>query len=1186
MSKNPNQVITLKAVEYIRLIPTGFLVAIKWLSLALWLSAAGVLLAYFFPPLVWMARLIISGLPASIDWNLWRGVFLVALSMWALCVLILAFARQKLTRLGKQLGKKGGGRGNVLEYFDFDAARIFKRTLPYSHLPFEKLLLYYILMFGDLSFSLNRLGIDKADLKKKLLAGMRERSKSFSREDEKNIKSINEERRRQIFDAARRIVLETGGGKITIYSLFLALSDSDQDFQKIMDALGILKEDVETVVLWQARRRDYQEFRAKFWERDNLRLALGGSPAMMAVGGYTTTLDAYARDIFLFNPLRQGGVVLHSQEIEKMEAVLTKKKESGVLLVGEAGGGRKSVIYNFANRVLAESGPKALKMLRIMEVDIPKMAGDFLDKSLLAAAMERIFFEAAKAKNVVLVIPEISNYLGVHFDSEKLVQMDMSDILGKYLEVEGFRVIGITDHQGLRRSVELAPAIAGKLAKIELAPVSSDDALRVLKEESLRREAKTGLTFRFCALKEIVRLCDYFSGDIAFPKKAVNLLDDLVADRLARAGAIQKVITAPDAAVFFSRKYGIPAGAAGIGEKDVLLNLEDRIHEGLINQHEAVSEIANAMRRSRATFKKQNRTIGNFLFLGPTGCGKTETAKQLARVYFGSEKNMIRLNMAEYQTAESIEKLIGDSRTPGYLTAAVRENPFSLLLIDEIEKADTRLLDVFLSIFDEGQVADGFGRIIDFRHIIAIATSNAGADYIKEAVDRGGTLANLKESFVDNLLRRHIFKPEFLNRFDAIVLYRPLNIGEMRQVAGLMLKDIVGGLKQKRIELEVGDELLDAIVKIGFDPAFGGRALRRAVQDKVENILASAILSEKIKAGDVCAFDCQNWRLLVNDERFSSRDSLPAADQDLIAQSLINLEDRVHERLINQHEAVSEVANAMRRAHANLKECRRTIGNFLFLGPTGCGKTETAKQLARVYFGSEKNMVRLNMAEYQNINSLDKLIGNLQSPGLLTSRVIERPQSLILIDEIEKASPQILNLFLSIFDDGQLTDGLGRLIDFKNTIIIATSNAGAADIREAIQGGVALDGQFKKKLFDRLLQEGIFAPEFVNRFDATALYRPLDRQKTKQVASLMLDELRRGLAKKEIEFSVTDELLEALTEIGFDPEFGGRALRRAVQDKIENAVAKDVLSRSIKAGDIIEIDPAEWRVKIKNNRVC
>jgi ATP-dependent Clp protease ATP-binding subunit ClpC len=386
----------------------------------------------------------------------------------------------------------------------------------------------------------------------------------------------------------------------------------------------------------------------------------------------------------------------------------------------------------------------------------------------------------------------------------------------------------------------------------------------VLKEEALRRERGANFFIPLATLKEMVKLCDFFLGDLAFPDKALTLLDEVISNFANRAGRSTSKVLPQDVDAFFSHKYNVPAGAAGTKEKELLLNLEERIHEDLINQKDAVAELANAMRRARADIKKRKRTIGNFLFLGPTGVGKTETAKQLAKVYFGSEKSMIRLNMAEYQTVESLGKLIGDTKDPGYLTSAIREKPFSLILIDEMEKAHPGLLNVFLSIFDEGEMIDGYGRPVDFRHSIIIATSNAGAEYIKEAIEQGSALSGeFKKNFIDNLLRQGTFNPEFINRFDAVALYRPLTPEEMKRVALLMLADIQKTLGGKKIDFEIGDNLLEALIKEGFDPVFGGRAMRRAIQDKIENLLAKAILSGTLKSGDRFTIDPEAWQIVV-----------------------------------------------------------------------------------------------------------------------------------------------------------------------------------------------------------------------------------------------------------------------------------------------------------------------------------
>ncbi len=295
---------------------------------------------------------------------------------------------------------------------------------------------------------------------------------------------------------------------------------------------------------------------------------------------------------------------------------------------------------------------------------------------------------------------------------------------------------------------------------------------------------------------------------------------------------------------------------------------------------------------------------------------------------------------------------------------------------------------------------------------------------------------------------------------------------------------------------------------------------------------------------------------------------------------LLNLEADIHQRVIGQDEAVKQVSTALQRARAELRDKKRPIVNLLFLGPTGVGKTELAKAVAEKYFGNEENMIRLDMSEYQNQDSLDRLLGSATAniPGLLTEAVRHQPFALLLLDEVEKAHPDILNVFLQVMEDGRLTDALGRTVDFTNLIIVVTSNAGTSYIQEQISQGRKTE-DFKDDLIKNKLQ-GIFRPEFLNRFDGVILFKPLTEEEIFTIAGLMLNKVKQRLELKGIFFEVTKEAQRELAQAGFDPVFGARPLRRVIQEQVDNALAKFLLQGSLNRRDIVVYDVGgEIRVK-------
>ena len=323
-----------------------------------------------------------------------------------------------------------------------------------------------------------------------------------------------------------------------------------------------------------------------------------------------------------------------------------------------------------------------------------------------------------------------------------------------------------------------------------------------------------------------------------------------------------KILLAKHVSSLVSEKIEIPVGQIEKKEKQVLLNLEKLMHQRIINQEKAVQEVCSSLRRARAEVSTKTGPIGTFLFLGPTGVGKTETAKALTEIYFGSEKKIIRLDMSEFQNINDIARLIGSVGQEGLLTTEVRENPFSLILLDEIEKSHPNILNLFLQVLDEGHLTDGLGRKVDFKNSIIIATSNAGSQIILKAIEQQAEWLELKNVILNFLFQKNVFKPEFINRFDSVVVFKPLTKENLLLIAQLMIKKTADKLKEKEIELIITEKLKQKIVDLSYDPSFGAREMKRVIQDKIENVLAQAVLSDQINKGDKIELDSETFQII------------------------------------------------------------------------------------------------------------------------------------------------------------------------------------------------------------------------------------------------------------------------------------------------------------------------------------
>ena len=647
---------------------------------------------------------------------------------------------------------------------------------------------------------------------------------------------------------AQKIAQEKKHQKIEEGDAIAALAETCPAFKKILIDSNLKTQDVENLSYWLEYLERKIAERKRFWDWKNLIKA--GSLAKEWTSGHTITLDRFSRDISgLVKKQGFPSIMGHEKEKEAIERILARREKNNVLLVGEPGSGRKSIVQALAVKSsLGESFPE-VNYQRFLQLDLTSLSAQFGNPEEANSVLDKIFKEALSSGNVILVIDELHNFIGI------------ANSLAPYLALPKFQIIGITTFEGLHRRLEQNASLLSLFEKVEVQEVSERETLMLLENLALELETRHRLFISYPALRDIIGYCAKYLADSPFPEKALKLLDEAVVFAVQQK---EKALLPKHIASIVAEKTQIPVGDLEAKEKQVLLNLEELIHQRLINQEEAVKEVSSALRRARAEISLRKGLIGSFLFLGPTGVGKTETAKALAQIYFGAEDRMIRLDMSEFQNTEDVTRLIGSVKEEGLLTTRVRERPFSLILLDEIEKAHQNILNLFLQVLDEGHLTDGLGRKVDFKNTMVIATSNAGYQIILEAIKENSEWLKVKEKLLNFIFEKGIFRPEFINRFDGVVVFGPLSKENLLGVAELQLKKLKKSLAEKEIELIISQLLKEKIVELGYDPTFGARFMQRVIQDKISNVLATAILSGQLKRGDKVEINPEDFSLKIN----------------------------------------------------------------------------------------------------------------------------------------------------------------------------------------------------------------------------------------------------------------------------------------------------------------------------------
>lgn len=612
--------------------------------------------------------------------------------------------------------------------------------------------------------------------------------------------------------------------------------------------LDILPEEFNQLVAWELQEQLSGIRKQKFWRRENLmsKMPLGRHWAY----AYTANLDRYAVDLSRadWSEYRNARLIGKDKDLEELALILVRPRQNNVILVGEPGVGRDTLVHTLAweirqNKLSGELGRK-----RILELDLKAVLADFSDQSQKDRILEKLFSEAAYAGNIILFIKNIHELM------EPEGGRDIAPILSEFLAAPTFQIIGTTTPEQFHARVEKQSNIMKYCDKILVEAASPEETLQVLLYKLKSVEGKQTV-YTYQALREIVKLADRFIADAPYPEKALDLMEEVNIYWLQHFNS--RFITAETVDKALSNKIKVPLGEMTESESQKLLELEDILHRRVIGQDLAIQQIAETMRRARVGMVREDKPLGSFLFLGPTGVGKTESAKALAAAYFGNEKRLIRLDMSEYQAPDAIDRLLGSSATgrEGQLISKIKENPYALLLLDEIEKAYPDLLNLFLQVLDEGYLTDAFGKKISFKNLIIIATSNAGAELIKEAVAEGTPAEEIKKKLVDYVIAQNIFRPEFLNRFEGVIFFHPLSRENILVVAQLLLEKYARALKEKEsITFNFNSELVAAVAEKAYDPVFGARAVDRFIQDKIGDAIVKKIIAGEIQKGASVAF--------------------------------------------------------------------------------------------------------------------------------------------------------------------------------------------------------------------------------------------------------------------------------------------------------------------------------------------
>ena len=642
-----------------------------------------------------------------------------------------------------------------------------------------------------------------------------------------------------VFENARKIKTEINATQISGGILAIAIIMTHPKCDEILAHMRLSLDDLKEGITWYNYLHGLVK-ESKKKRRD-------GGIARDCTFGFTPLLSRYGKNLSATRSTTIKTQLFRSEHrdaIKQMTEIFSNAGRQNVALIGPEGSGRSAVVNAFAEQLLDANSkiPGSLKYRQIFKLDAAALIGGTNMQGDIERLVVGLLNEAYSAKNIIIYLDNAHLFFEAGVGS-----VDISNLLLPVLEAGKLRVILSLDEQRFLEITATKPALANALNKIMITPANEEETMKIMEDQVPSLEWKHRVTFTYWALKEAYHLGDRYIKDVSMPGRAVRVLEDAARyakDGLVFAESVQEAI---------EKTQGVKLQAATSTDeaRDRLLNLEELIHERMIDQEPAVHAVADALRRAAAGVRNENKPIGTYLFLGPTGVGKTELAKALSEVYFNGESEIIRIDMNEYVEASDVNRLIAEGSTDSMsLVAQVSKHPFSVILLDEIEKASPQVLTTLLQMLDEGILRDSKNHEISFRDSIVICTSNAGADMIRENID-SSDYEKIKDELTNHLISTREFKPEFLNRFDEICLFKPLSKDDLRKITTLLINGVNKTLAPQKIKVVLDDAAVEALIEAGYDPMLGARPLKRVVSKSVENIVAKATLCGDIKSGDI-----------------------------------------------------------------------------------------------------------------------------------------------------------------------------------------------------------------------------------------------------------------------------------------------------------------------------------------------